>query len=204
MLLSYPPKFIQKVYPSLSWKIPTEERNIYLTFDDGPTPGVTEKVLDLLAQYQAKATFFCLGKNIQEQPSLFHRILEEEHQVGNHTMNHMNGWKNTTSEFLNDVSLFHEVYQTNLFRPPYGRMKSSQIKVLKQQYNIIMWSILTRDYDKGIFKQQCAKIATSNWEEGAILVFHDSLKAEDNMLYALEQVLIKAQQEGWNCVVIES
>lgn len=202
MVLSYPPKFIQRVYPSLTWRIPTDRKSIYLTFDDGPTPEITTQALDLLKKYNAKGTFFCLGKNIVENPDIFQRILREGHNIGNHTNRHKNGWKNTTPDFLSDVEDFNAVYESNLFRPPYGRMKSSQIKVLKKKYKIIMWSILTMDYDPKVSNKSCAAIATSNWKKGSILVFHDSLKAANNMIYALEQVLLKAQNEGWNCAVI--
>ncbi|MBL4710673.1 MAG: polysaccharide deacetylase family protein [Flavobacteriales bacterium] len=202
MILSYPPKFIQKVYPSLTWRIPTDKKNIYLTFDDGPTPEITSQVLDLLKEYNAKGTFFCLGKNIREYQDIFQRILKEGHKVGNHSNRHKNGWKNTTPDFLLDVEDFNKVYVSNLFRPPYGRMKNSQIKILKKKYKIIMWSILTMDYDQSVSSKSCAKIATSNWEKGSILVFHDSVKAANNMIFALEQVLLKAKKEGWNCPMI--
>lgn len=203
MILSYPPKFIQRVYPSLTWRIPTDEKNIYLTFDDGPTPEITNRVLDLLKKYNAKGTFFCLGKNILKNQDLFQRILTEGHKVGNHSHRHKNGWKSATPEFLSDVEDFSKVYNSNLFRPPYGRLKTSQIKVLKKKYKIIMWSILTMDYNQNVSNEDCAKIATSNWKRGSILVFHDSVKAQNNMIFALEKVLMKAQTEGWACLVID-
>lgn len=202
MLLSYPPSFIKKIYPSLTWKIETEKKELFLTFDDGPTDGVTGEVLDLLSRYNAKGSFFCLGKNIKKNPELFKQLIEEGHTIGNHTYSHKNGWKHNTSEFLHDVASFEDIHQTSVFRPPYGRMKTSQIKLLKKRYNIIMWSILSQDYDSKILPQKCADISCSNWEKGSIIVFHDSEKARKNMLFALEKVLQKAQLERWECNAI--
>lgn len=203
MILSYPPNFIRKVYPSLTWKVLTKKKEIFLTFDDGPTPEVTQAVLKMLAKYNAKASFFCLGKNIEEHPVLFQEVVSSGHSIGNHTYNHKNGWKNTTEEFLHDVGCFEEVYNSNLFRPPYGRMKSSQIKLLKNRYEIVMWSILSQDYDENISREKCAELACGHWEKGSIIVFHDSVKAEANMIYALEEVLKKAEKEGWQCSALK-
>lgn len=203
MILSYPPSFVQKVFPSLTWKIKTSRKELFITFDDGPTPDVTPEVLRLLEKYNAKASFFCLGKNIANNKDLFNQLIGSGHTVGNHTYNHMNGWKNTTHDFLHDVASFEEVYESKLFRPPYGRMKSSQIKLLKERYNIVMWSILSQDYDHNITAEQCAEIAVKNWENGSIIVFHDSIKAKRNMLFALEKVLEKATTEGWLCSAIK-
>jgi len=202
MILSYPPSIIKSIYPSLTWEIETEEPNIYLTFDDGPTPGVTEKVLSMLKEYNASATFFCLGKNIKENPELFENIVQAGHAIGNHTYSHLNGWKNTTVDFLNDIKSFDQVYQTNLFRPPYGKIKSTQIAALKGQYQIIMWSILTYDYDQSIEKESCLEIALKNLRQGSIIVFHDSHKASRNMFYALKGILEYANDYGFECKAI--
>jgi len=202
MLLSHPPKFIKRIFPSLIWRIETKKQELFLTFDDGPTPGVTDVVLDKLKAANVNATFFCLGKNIIEHPTLFQRILDEGHSVGNHTFHHKNGWKSPTFDFLNDVKLFNNVYQTNLFRPPYGRLKGAQIKALNSQYKIIMWSILSMDYDSMISKEKCLELATKKWKKGSIIVFHDSIKAEKNMLYALDGVLKKTLDESWQCLRI--
>ena len=122
--------------------------------------------------------------------------------MGNHTNNHTNGWKNTTKDFIDDVKRFEEHYHTNLFRPPYGRLKNSQIKLLNKQFKVIMWTILTQDYDPLISPEKCGKIATGNWKPGSIIVFHDSLKAEKKMLFALKKVLKKAKLENWDCKAI--
>tara|TARA_B110000046_G_scaffold106737_1_gene114158 strand:- start:16792 stop:17346 length:555 start_codon:yes stop_codon:yes gene_type:complete len=182
----------------------TKYKEIFLTFDDGPTPEVTSVVLKLLSKYQAKASFFCLGKNIQKNPDLFKEIIAGGHAIGNHTYNHKNGWKNTTVEFLHDISSFQEIYESKLFRPPYGRIKPSQIKLLKNQFDIIMWSILSQDYDDSISPNKCASMACSSWENGSIIVFHDSIKAKGNMIHALEVVLKKAEVEGWKCSALLS
>lgn len=204
MITSHPPELIKKLYPSLHWNIATKKPNVYLTFDDGPTPSVTDKVLDLLKQHQAKATFFCLGKNVVEHPELFQRILDEGHKVGNHTYNHLNGWNTTTMDFLQDVRDFDKVHQSKLFRPPYGRIKTAQIKALKKNYKIIMWSILSKDYDLRISPRRCKEITLKNLKPGSIVVFHDSEKAKRNVLPTLEVVLETVEEKGWRCKGIKS
>ncbi|MBL1143817.1 MAG: polysaccharide deacetylase family protein [Bacteroidetes bacterium] len=203
MLLSHPPKFLQRIYSSLLWFIPNQESGIYLTFDDGPTPLVTPKVLALLKKYNAKATFFCLGKNIESNPNLFQLILDAGHQIGNHTYSHLNGWKTNNSVYLKDIEACQKLVKSNLFRPPYGKINSAQIKRLRTRYKIIMWSILTRDYDPRITKEKCLKLSLHQLKPGSILVFHDSIKAENNMLYALEGVLKYAQKHELKCEIIQ-
>lgn len=197
MLLAHPPAFLQQLYPSLTWKIITEKKQIFLTFDDGPIPDVTDIVLDKLKAANAKAVFFCVGENIEQNPELFQRILAEGHKIGNHTYHHTNGWKSTAPVFIKDVEKFEKIYKSKLFRPPYGRLKSSQIKYLKKNYEIIMWSILTMDYSVSIAPSKCEQIATSGWENGSIIVLHDSKKAKTNMLRALDAILEKGTKEGW-------
>jgi peptidoglycan/xylan/chitin deacetylase (PgdA/CDA1 family) len=202
MLVSHPPKFLEKIYSSLIWKIPTEKKVVYLTFDDGPTKHVTEKVLDLLKMYNAKATFFCLGKNVIQCPSIFSRIIDENHAIGNHSHNHLNGWKTNKSIYLKDVDLAKKVIDSNLFRPPYGKIKTNQIKKLRNEYKIIMWSILSRDYDVRVSPQKCLKLCLTGIKQGSIIVFHDSIKAETNMLFALDGLLKYLNNEGYSCEVI--
>lgn len=203
MFFSYPPKFLQELYPSLSWKKECGEKKVvYLTFDDGPTEGVTELALDLLKKYNAKATFFCVGRNVENSPKLFQRILEENHKVGNHTFSHLNGWKVSSMDYLNDIEKCNEIFKSDLFRPPYGKMKSAQIKILRNKYKIVMWSVLTRDYDTNVSKELCLEIALKKIKPGNIFVFHDSIKAKDKMLYALEGLLKKLSEEGWECATL--
>lgn len=166
-----------------------------MTFDDGPTPMVTESLLDLLAIYNAKATFFCIGDNIIKHPSIFNRILEEKHVVGNHTFNHLNGWKTRTMEYLHNAFQFGEYYKTELFRPPFGRIKSAQIKGLKEDYKIVMWSILSMDYHPSYSKEKCLEISTKDVNSGDIIVFHDSEKAKNKMLFCVEEILERFKNE---------
>lgn len=199
----YPPRVIQTFYPSLNWKIKNAVNEVYLTFDDGPTPGVTDRVLDKLGEVNAKATFFCVGKNVENHSNLFQRIIEEGHAVGNHTYGHLNGWKTRTIDYLKDVERGEEVFQSVLFRPPYGKIKPSQISYLKQAYGIVMWSVLSMDFDSRKSKEQCWKITTKKLNPGGIIVLHDSKKAEERMIYVLEQLLSLGKKKGWQFRPIE-
>src|SRR5690606_33924907 len=150
------PFFLLKyIYPELIWRKDRAKKNIYLTFDDGPVPEVTPWVLDCLKEKKIKATFFCVGDNIKNNPGLFQRILNEGHQIGNHTMNHLKGWDTTTKTYLENVKECQNYTKTNLFRPPYGRAKKNQLKNIKENYQIIMWDVLTGDYNPLISPEQC-------------------------------------------------
>lgn len=203
MWYAQPPQVVKQLYPSLHWKIPTNSKEIFITFDDGPTAGVTEFVLDLLNDYQAKATFFCLGKNVEKEPKLFQRILNENHAVGNHTYNHLNGWTTKSDNYLQDIYACSEVFESKLFRPPYGKIKSKQLKKLSKTFQIIMWSSLSLDYDSNYRAIDCLNFATRNLKSGSIIVFHDSLKAQKNMLFALEGTLKYAREKGYQCKAIK-
>lgn len=196
MYLSHPPRFLQKIYKSLIWELPNETNTVYLTFDDGPTADVTDAVLDLLAKYDAKATFFCLGKNVENEHNLFSRILNEGHQVANHTYQHKNGWKTSNSQYLKDVKRAEQFIQSNLFRPPYGKIKSKQIQRLRGDFKIVMWSVLTRDYDQKLTPEECLRITLKKIQPGYIFVFHDSLKAKERMLFALKGLLEYGKENG--------
>jgi len=178
-----------KIFKNLVWRMPKDEKSIYLTFDDGPTPMVTPWVLDQLAEYNAKATFFCVGKNVKSYPEIYQRIIDEGHEVGNHTYNHVNGWKTKRRAYLTEVTKCARLVNSNLFRPPYGRLRQSHYKVLKSKYRVIMWDILSGDFDLKISKEKCLKNVVSNARRGSIVVFHDSIKACDNLYYALPRVL---------------
>ena len=199
------PWLAKKAFPSYIWDLPSDEKVIYLTFDDGPTPEVTEKVLDILAQYNAKASFFCIGKNIAANPTIYQRIVSEDHSIGNHTYNHLKGWKIDNTTYLNDVAQTQEVLNSRLdtnlsklFRPPYGKLKPSQGKALqKLGYNIIMWDVLTGDWDANISKEQVLQNMIKNTTNGSIVVMHDSLKASQNMLYALPKALDYFTKKGF-------
>ncbi len=194
-MITHPSTILKKIYPSLVWNIPTKKKELFLTFDDGPTPIVTESLLDLLAKYNAKATFFCIGENVSKYPSIFNRILAEDHSIGNHTFNHLNGWKTKTLDYLHNAFQFGEYYKTELFRPPYGKIKASQIKGLKGGYKIIMWSVLSMDFHPRYSKEKCLETCTKEIKSGDIIVFHDSLKAKNKMLFCVERILEKYQND---------
>lgn len=197
MIVTHPALVLKSLYPSLTWNKKTDQKNLYLTFDDGPTPGVTDRLLDLLQDYQAKASFFCVGRNLEKNPDLFRRILDEGHEIGNHTYNHMNGWKSSNLDYLKNIQSFQKVYQSKFFRPPYGRLKPAQIAALKGQYQIIMWSALSMDYHSRVSKEKCYANANKQLKAGDILLFHDSLKAEKSMFYAVQRILEEKSKEGY-------
>ncbi|MCX6183192.1 MAG: polysaccharide deacetylase family protein, partial [Bacteroidetes bacterium] len=189
MYLVKNPSLLKKVFPSLLWKVKTKEKELYLTFDDGPHPTITPWVLDVLDQYKAKATFFCVGENVEKYPEVYQDILRRGHSVGNHTQNHLNGWKTPTKEYVKNTELCAKAVQSELFRPPYGKIKTTQIKRLKKDYQIVMWTVISADFDQNIMPEECLNIVMQNADYGNIIVFHDSEKAETNMRYALTRVL---------------
>ncbi len=178
------------------WRIPSEQKVLYLTFDDGPVPGPTEFVLDQLGRVKAKATFFCIGDNIHKYGSVFRRVIDEGHAVGNHTFHHLNGWKSSKEDYLSSIQSCRDEITSvgmasgpaNLFRPPYGRITRSQITDLSD-YRIVMWDVLTNDYAKNLSPEQCLQGSIEATRTGSIVVFHDSIKAERNMTYVLPRFL---------------
>jgi len=192
-----PPFLVRKVYKDLVWRIKTQEKHIYLSFDDGPIPFVTPWVLDTLSQYKAKATFFCVGENVKCNPGIYNRILAENHAVGNHTHNHLNGWKTKTADYLLNVEECARWTGSSLFRPPYGKLKSAQYKALKQTYSLIMWDVLSFDYDPDTSPAACLNNVLSKTREGSIVVFHDSLKAKENLFYCLPKFLEYFTNKGF-------
>ena len=187
------PILLMKVFPELIWRYKEKEKektnHIYLTFDDGPTPGITTWVLDTLRQFEAKGTFFCLGKNVEKNPDLYKKIIEEGHAVGNHTYSHLKGWQLDNTEYFNDIDLASCLIDSNLFRPPYGKVKTSQIKYLSDNYKIVMWDILSQDYSQNSSPEKVLSNVLGNIRGGSIVVFHDSAKAEPNLTFALPRVL---------------
>ena len=202
MYLAKNPSFLRKIYPSLLWKVKTKEKELYLTFDDGPHPTITPWVLDVLDQFSAKATFFCLGKNVALYPEIYEDILRRGHEVGNHTHDHFNGWKTLTNEYVANAQKAAEVIDSKLFRPPYGKIKPSQIRKLKGDYKIVMWSVISGDFDEKLLPEECLNIVVQNTEKGNIIVFHDSEKAEKNMKYVLPRLLNHFTQIGWKFKVV--
>lgn len=206
------PKLIKGIFPNYTWDMPNDQKVIYLTFDDGPTPEITNWTLELLKSYNAKATFFCIGNNIESHPEIFQDTLKDGHAIGNHTFSHLKGWTTNTEVYVNEVLKTQEIIgfqqSTNdnqqsainkkLFRPPYGKIKSSQGKqLLNLGYKIIMWDVLAFDWKDSITKEQSAKNVISKTESGSIVVFHDSLKAAPRMQYALAKTLEHFSNEGF-------
>lgn len=194
--------FLKYLYSKAIWRKSKQENNIYLTFDDGPIPEVTPWILDLLMKKNIKATFFCVGDNIRKHPDIFARIKAEGHAVGNHTYNHLKGWDTNDELYFENIAKCQELTQTRLFRPPYGRMKLSQQHELAKHYDIIMWDVLTGDYDARISPEQCLKNATEYVRNGSILVFHDNIKAIPNLKYALEKTIDSLMHRGFNFVLV--
>lgn len=198
------PKFVQKLLSDyFEFSIPTDKKIIYLTFDDGPVPEVTPKVLDLLDRYDAKATFFCVGDNIRKHMECFERIILRGHATGNHTTHHLKGIISGTKHYLSDTEQSREFHHGNLFRPPYGRLKGKQIRGLQRKgYRLILWSVISYDYNQKISPRRCFK-NVSKLRCGDIVLFHDSIKAEKNMLYSLERVLKLYSEKGFRFMAIE-
>lgn len=204
------PFFLPWLYPNLVWRIPTEKKELYLTFDDGPVPGPTDFVLEVLAKHAVKATFFCIGDNIKKHPEVFTRIREAGHAIGNHTFNHLKGWNTSVEKYVENVKQCeaelgipdlapptpHPESRT-LFRPPYGRITRGQIKALND-YRIVMWDVLTNDYDRAKAPETCLNNSIRVTRPGSIVVFHDSLKAERNMSYALPRYIEHFLHQGYS------
>jgi peptidoglycan/xylan/chitin deacetylase (PgdA/CDA1 family) len=193
------PSWFSKLNSSLVWKIPTKEKILYLSFDDGPHETATPFVLDELRKYNAQATFFCLGKNVQLHPEIYQRILNEGHSTGNHTFNHLNAWHVKGEEYIDDVKHAEKFIQSKLFRPPYGRMYPQLSKKLRTQfgYKIIMWHVLSGDFDDSIAPEKCLNNVLDKAQKGSIIVFHDSSKASKNLQFALPEVLKKFTESGF-------
>lgn len=188
------------LYRQLTWKMPAQnEPCVYLTFDDGPHPTATPFVLEQLDKFNAKATFFCIGKNIVEYGDIYSEILKRGHTTGNHTHHHKNGWQTGTDEYIHDIEQAGRYIESKLFRPPYGRITQAQIKqVLDKQYKIYMWDILSGDFDVNLSPQKCLDNVLKNIGPGSIIVFHDSQKAWDRMSYALPEVLEHCTARNWH------
>ena len=200
MYLIKSPLLLKWYYPSLLWNKSRTEKVIYLTFDDGPIPNVTDFVLKTLKVFNAKATFFCIGDNIVKHPEVFERVKNDGHAIGNHTFNHLKGWKTDNETYLQNTLKCQELTQTNLFRPPYGRIKKSQISNLKFQISelkIVMWDVLSGDFDTQLSPEKCYQNVIKHTENGSIIVFHDSLKAFDRLSYALPKVLAYFSEKGF-------
>lgn len=189
MYLVKTPQFIQRHFPNFIWKAPTQEPVLFLTFDDGPVPEVTPWVLEQLEQYNAQATFFCVGDNVRKHEGVFKDVLAAGHTIGNHTYSHLNAWNTDNLDYFHDVRRCASLTRSALFRPPYGRLKPKQAQFLQRHYRIVMWDVLSGDFDAQITPEQCLQNVIRNAGPGSIVVFHDSIKANERMRYALPKVL---------------
>lgn len=193
------PWWIRKIYRQCIWEMPGDGNKIYLSFDDGPHPVATGFVLDLLKEYDARATFFCIGKNVAAHPGLYQRIVAEGHRIGNHSFSHVNGWKTSDRDYINDIRSAAALIDTDLFRPPYGRVRFSQLRMLRHELQMkpVMWSVLSGDFDPSISLEQCAVNVLRHMKPGSIVVFHDSQKALEKLKYTLPLVLAEIRKRSW-------
>jgi len=189
MYLVKTPKFIQNLFPNYIWKINETEKVLYLTFDDGPIPEITPWVLEQLKAYNAKATFFCVGENVEKNKAIYKQVKAEGHAVANHTYNHLNGWLEDNATYFVNVRKCASLVKSNLFRPPYGKLKRKQAQFLQRHYQIVMWDVLSGDFDPKITNEECLSNVIDHAGPGSIVVFHDSLKAKEKLEYALPKVL---------------
>ena len=210
---------MRALYPDFIWRIPSKEKEIFLTFDDGPIPEITEFVLEELNKYQAKATFFCIGENIEKYPTIFQQVVNQHHTIGNHTFNHLKGWDTEDNIYIEnfkkckdiiaercsmfDAGFSESKHQTlnikhRIFRPPFGRIKRSQAKEILKSHEIIMWDVLTGDYDQNLSKERVLSKTLHHTEQGSIVLFHDSIKASKNMMYTLPRVLEHFSNQGFS------
>lgn len=203
MYFAKSPNWLKLFFPSLVWNIPKADKTIFLTFDDGPEPTVTPWVLSVLNEYNAKATFFCIGDNVRKHPETYEQILNNGHAVGNHTFNHLNGWKCNSKKFVKNVEECAHYVHSKLIRPPYGRIKPRQIRLLKQlNYKIIMWDVVSGDFDTNTMPDECLNNVIKHTENGSIVVFHDSIKASTNLYYTLPLFLKHFTVKGYKFDVI--
>lgn len=197
-----PGRILRWLFPNVIWKMDDPD-GIYLTFDDGPTPGVTEWILQTLDRYNAKATFFVLGKNVELYPDLYKMILDHGHKVGNHTYSHQKGLGMSIERYLEDVNLAGDLVHSELFRPPYAEVTRAQLRLVAQKYRIVMWSILTRDYNRKLSPKKCLRGAIRDLRGGDIISLHDSAKSFRNTSYILPAILRLARERGLECKILE-
>lgn len=197
MYLPKTPVFLQQLFPQLLCKVPGAGHTVYLTFDDGPTPGVTDVVLQLLQEYNAQATFFCLGKQVQQHPGLYEQILAHGHRVGNHGQNHLDGWRTPTATYLADVEEAERLITSPLFRPPYGRLRPAQYKALLQRYQLVLWDVMPGDFVVKRSANACYQVLRDNVEPGSIIVLHDSEKGYTKLKDILPRFLNEFSNKGY-------
>ncbi len=196
------PSSLQRVFSSFLWKKPQENPTLYLTFDDGPIPELTPWILEVLNEYKAKATFFCVGDNIQRHSAIFRTLLQEGHSVGNHTYHHLNAWKTDKKNYLQDIQKCQDEIEkrdakTHFFRPPYGKLNFYLRKEIEKNYQIVLWDVLSYDFDEQVSRENCLKNTLQNCENGSIIVLHDNIKATRNLIYTLPRLLEYFSEKGF-------
>lgn len=198
MLIEQPPFLYRMMFAGGVWRIPSEnKKTVYLTFDDGPIPEITPWVLDILDKYKIKATFFCVGDNVRKHPEIYAEVINRGHHVGNHTYNHLQGIRTLTKNYIKNVDIAAEYIQSKLFRPPHGHIRLPQFFKLRSKYKIVLWDVVTRDYSKRLTPEEVLENVKHYTRNGSIIVFHDSLKAEKNMKYALPKAIEWLLSEGY-------
>lgn len=191
------PKYIQRLYPQLLWSMQDTEQTLYLTFDDGPCSASTEDILDCLAEYNVQATFFCLGRHVESYPILFKKIQAEGHAIGNHGYEHLSGWKTNTDLYIENAQKADALIQSNIFRPPYGRIKRNQTNEIAKDFSIIMWDVMPGDFDASVTSDACIKTIKKYAGNGSIIVLHDNPKAYPKVIEILSQVIPYFQKQGF-------
>ncbi len=203
MFIEQPPQFLRILYPKAIWRMNKNEKAVYLTFDDGPIPVVTPWVLDLLDKYKIKATFFMVGDNVRKHPEEFQMVVNRGHRIGNHTFNHIRGLDYKGDSYLENTDKANAYLKTNLFRPPHGYMSPKQYRTLKDKYKIIMWDLVTRDYNRKLNGKQVLEKVKKYVRNGSIITFHDSIKSEENLKYALPRAIEWLQEQGYEFKVFD-
>jgi len=203
MLIERAPKLYRKLYQGSYWRINSDKKVVYLTFDDGPIPEITPWVLDVLDKYDIKATFFCVGDNVRKYPEVYQAVQERGHKIGNHTFHHIQGLKTDTQSYLEDVEEARQLIDSKLFRPPYGHTRFSQFNALKKRYKVIMWDVVTRDYSRLMTADQVFEVVKKYTRNGSIIVFHDSLKSGDRMKESLPRSIEWLLEQGYSFQLIE-
>ncbi len=191
------PALIRKIFFDIIWKIPGQTPSIYLTFDDGPGPELTPWILKTLESYKIKATFFCVGENVEKYPELYNNIILGGHSTGNHTFSHINGWKSGVKEYIYDVEKAAKFINSKLFRPPYGRIRHLQKKALKKKYEIVMWNVLSKDYDQSLTEWEVLENVLNYANPGSVVVFHDNVIVEEKLKFVLPKVIEHYLYKGY-------
>lgn len=202
MLIEQLPVWIRFFLKGVTWRKDPNKKILYLTFDDGPIPGVTPWVLDILDSYKVKATFFCVGENVEKYPEIYLEILRRGHRTGNHTYNHTRGFLNDSKAYISNIEKAARLIESNLFRPPHGDLRISQLKLIRKKYEIVQWDVISRDYNRDLPKEKVLDIVLKYARNGSIIVFHDSLKAEENMKYAMPKALALLIGKGYSFDVL--